>query len=486
MKKFFLFLFIIVLTSFSTLCLYNYLFPNRQLVVNSQPAVQYANLPVFSSSNQPVDFTYAAEVVTPVVVHVQTKYFPKYNNRYIDPFRYFFGEDFFGGAPQQHHGQAKVSFGSGVIISADGYIVTNNHVIENGDEIEVTLNDKRSFSATVIGTDHSTDLAVIKIDATSLPYINFSNSDEVKVGEWVLAVGNPFNLSSTVTAGIVSAKGRNLNILKDQAAIESFIQTDAAVNPGNSGGALVDLSGSLIGINTAIATPTGSYAGYAFAVPSNLVKKVMEDIIEYGIVQRGILGVTIKDIDKDLADKIGIQSLEGAYINSIVNGSSAEEAGLKEGDIIIEINGVKILGATSLQEQVAHYRPGDQLSIKAIRNKQSKSFSAQLKNIAGNTNVIQKETVDNLSALGVEFKELSSKELKALGIDGGVQITGLKDGILKKSTTVKQGFIITKIDNQKIKSVQDIANVLSKKKGGILLEGRYPEYSGVYYYAFGI
>jgi len=451
-----------------------------------KPSVRFAN--VNALDQRPSDFIYAAEVSTPTVVHIRTKHFPKQTQlRHNGQFHNFYEEYFFGGrsrVPQTN--QVRESFGSGVILFKDGYIVTNNHVVEDGDELEVTLADNRIYKATLIGTDKSTDLAVIKIDETDLPAVLFANSDEVKIGEWVLAVGNPFNLSSTVTAGIVSAKGRNINILKDKFAIESFIQTDAAVNPGNSGGALVNLNGELIGVNTAIATPTGSYAGYAFAVPANIVGKIVDDIIEFGVVQRGLLGVSIADMNINLLEETGAKVRTGAYVNSVVEKSAAEIAGLKKGDVIVKINDVEIKGASSLQEQVALYRPGDKINVTVDRAGEEKVFKALLKNKQGNVKVVKEEKPSITEKLGVVFETVSKKDLKALKIDGGVRVQGLVRGILRDYTNIKEGFIITKLDNTKVATKEELIELLAQKNGGVMLEGFYPGIPGMRFYAFGL
>ncbi|MGB0430029.1 MAG: S1C family serine protease, partial [Bacteroidia bacterium] len=338
MKKILSLMVIALVASAVTIGAYEYLELGKQQVIiektESTPAYRYVDNAV--SSNGLADFTTAAELSTPSVVHIISTKVSTYNS--YDPWRELFGDDFFGGAPQNPKERRQQSSGSGVIISEDGYIVTNNHVVSAADEVEITLFNKESYVATVIGTDPTTDLALLKIDAENLPRLKFANSDDVRIGEWVMAVGNPFNLESTVTAGIVSAKGRNINILRDQYSIESFIQTDAAVNPGNSGGALVDLSGNLIGINTAIATPTGVYAGYSFAVPANIVNKVCEDLKNYGMVQRGFLGVMIKGVDSRLADEFDLDVSSGVYIDNLVEDGAAAEAGIEKGDVIIEID----------------------------------------------------------------------------------------------------------------------------------------------------
>ncbi len=300
----------------------------------------------------PVDFTQAAERSVEAVVHVKTKYYRQ--QQYVDPFYHFFF-----GRPQQSQQPSAIASGSGVILSNDGYIVTNNHVIEDANEIEVVLNDKRTFAAQLIGTDPNTDLALLKIEATDLPTIEIGNSDDLRVGEWVLAVGNPFNLTSTVTAGIVSAKARSINILNSDMKIESFIQTDAAVNPGNSGGALVNTRGQLVGINTAIASQTGSYAGYAFAIPTAIMQKVVADLRQYGTVQRALLGIRMLDITQQVKDQLSLESMEGVYVGEVISGSAADKAGMKAGDVIVQVDGRPINASSQLQEQIGRKNPGD-------------------------------------------------------------------------------------------------------------------------------
>lgn len=450
--------------------------------------VQYSknNLPVrrvnyIPPPGSPVDFTSAAEYTVKSVVHVKTSYSAK-TNPGISPFIDPFGGLFFG-QPQQMPKQQ--SSGSGVIISEDGYIVTNNHVVEGADDVDVTMDDKRSFTAKVIGTDPSTDLALLKIDVKGLPYSSYGNSDNVRIGEWVLAVGNPFNLTSTVTAGIVSAKARNIHILDNTnlSSIESFIQTDAAVNPGNSGGALVNTNGELIGINSAIASNTGSYTGYSFAIPVNIVKKVVNDLMEYGTVQRGFIGVSIKDIDADFAKEKDIKNLDGVYVNGLTKGGAAAEAGLLEGDIITEINGINVKSSPELQEIVGRYHPGDKIDVTLIRDNAEKTVAVTLRNKDGNTKVI-KNDVEVVNSLGALLEPVNKEEMKKLGITGGVKIKDLNSGKLKNAG-IDKGFIITGIDNKPVDSVNDVTSYLQNKKGGVLIEGVYP--SGMRaYYGFGM
>ncbi|MEE1089990.1 MAG: Do family serine endopeptidase, partial [Paludibacteraceae bacterium] len=355
--------------------------------------------------------------------------------------------------------QYREGSGSGVIISTDGYIVTNNHVIDNASTVEVTLNDKRKFDAKVIGTDPSTDIALLKIEADSLPIISFGNSDNLHIGEWVLAVGNPFNLTSTVTAGIVSAKARNINILNAEMKIESFIQTDAAVNPGNSGGALVNTRGELIGINTAIASQTGSYTGYSFAVPISIVSKVVADLKEYSVVQRAVLGVQIADINDELAKEKNLKTLKGAYIVAVQENSSAADANLKEGDIIISINNQTVNSVAELQEQVSRYRPGNDIKVNYIRDNKTQSVIIKLKNRSGNTNVIK--IADN-SILGATFKEIDKHIVEKFRLNSGIQIDTIdKNGALAKAG-LKKDFIILKVNSQPIRSEKDLTTIVNQ------------------------
>ena len=440
---------------------------------------------ITDKAQQYFDFTYAAKVTTPAVVHVKsTAVQHNTGQRSRHPFEDFFGDQWLFGQPRQQ--QPQTASGSGVIISQDGYIITNNHVIQGADEIEITLHDNRSYTAQLIGTDPSTDLALLKIEDSGLEYIPFANSDSVEIGSWVVAVGNPFNLSSTVTAGIVSAKGRNINILQGQSAIESFIQTDAAVNPGNSGGALVDISGNLVGINTAIASPTGSYSGYSFAVPSNLARKVIVDIKEFGIVQRGFLGITIRNVDSKLAEELNLDEPNGVYIDEVANNSAAEDAAIKKGDVIKSINGLRTTSAPELQEVVGRFRPGDDITINYIRDGKLKSTTVKLKNRNQGTELLSKNKIEVAEILGASFTDVDKKELKEMGIEGGVKVNNIKEGKISRYTDMRDGFIITKIDNTPVISVEQLLSLLDKKKGGVMIEGKYPDYPGSYYYAFGL
>ncbi len=428
------------------------------------------------------DFTVAAELSVNAVVHVKTKFKAQKQNFSADPFfEWFFGRPQF----QERDVPQQMATGSGVIISQDGYIVTNNHVIENSSEIEVVLNDKRTFKATLVGADPNTDIALLKIDATQLPVILFGNSDALKVGEWVLAVGNPFNLTSTVTAGIVSAKARNINIINAEMKIESFIQTDAAVNPGNSGGALVNTRGELVGINTAIASQTGSYAGYAFAVPTSIVQKVVADLKQYGTVQRAVLGVQIRDISAELAEEKKLKTLDGAYVAGVVEMSAAAVAGIKEGDIIQQVNNVQVKSSSELQEQIGRYRPGDKVTLKVLRNNVEQTLSVTLKNRQGTTDVIS--NVLDLNELGAEFVEVPEKVKKSLGLSYGLQIKSIKKGKLQDAG-ISNSFVILKINNQPIRSEEELEKIYTAAKNSaergekvLFIAGVYPNGKVAYY-----
>lgn len=444
--------------------LMNRMNPNSSMAMNSQPPIRNVSL---LNTAPPADFTTAAELSVTAVVHVKTltNRSAQMGGQFFDPFQFFWGQPTPQQAPQQQ------SAGSGVIISDDGYIVTNNHVIDQADEVSVTLDNKQSYTAKVIGTDPSTDLALLKVEGKGLPFMRWGNSDQVKVGEWVLAVGNPFNLTSTVTAGIVSAKARNINILPSQRfPIESFIQTDAAVNPGNSGGALVNAGGDLIGINTAIASTTGSYAGYSFAVPVNIVRKVVMDLMEFGTVQRGFIGVSIRDLDADFAKEKSISSLNGVYVNGLTESGAAASAGIKEGDVIVSINGSAIKSSPELQEQVGRYRPGDEIAVTIIRGGMEKTLSVTLRNRDGETRIRRNEAAQ---VLGATLETAKDSEISRLGIQHGVKVKELNSGKLK-SAGLREGFIITSIDNKAVKSPQEVLAYLESREGGVLIEGIYP------------
>jgi serine protease Do len=439
-----------------------------------------------------LDFTMVAEKVMDAVVHVKSTITPRaQQGRERDtpmPFRDFPFEDFFfRDFPRQDRPPVPQSgTGSGVIISEDGYILTNNHVIDNADDIEITLHDNRSYKAVVIGTDPSTDLALLQIKDKNLPFLAFADSDVVRVGEWVLAVGNPFNLTSTVTAGIVSAKGRNINILREQFAVESFIQTDAAINPGNSGGALVNLSGGLIGINTAIASRTGSFAGYGFAVPSNIAGKVAADLMKYGTVQRAVLGISIRTIDGNLAKEKSLNVVRGVYVDTLLENSAAGAAGILPGDVITAVDGMETNSTPKLQEQIARRRPGDEVELSILRNGKKQNIKVQLGSRTRDVVSIKKEDTDLMNRLGADFETLDKTRAKSLEIDGGVVVKSLNAGIIRRNTQMREGFIITKINNIPVRNTEELIEKLRKTEGGVMLEGIYPDVPGVHYFAFGM
>lgn len=444
-----------------------------------------------------VDFTQPAQAATPAVVHIKTKTNAKQVNNNLprtqrqNPFSDLFGDDMFdqlfGGGrsiiPEQR------ASGSGVIISDDGYIVTNNHVVQNADEITVTLNNKKTFKAKVIGTDPSYDLAVIKIDASGLPYLLYGNSDDVKIGQWVLAIGYPLNLETTVTAGIVSAKARSLGLNRDKTGnpnggVESFIQTDAAVNMGNSGGALINTDGTLIGVNSAIASPTGYYSGYSYAIPVNIVKKVVDDIMKFGTVQRGYLGIAFGNAG-DMTDEakkkynVPAEAYDGIYATDVPKDGGAYAAGIKIGDKIAKINGVDITGAGELQEQVSRYKPGDKVAVTYERNGKQQTTNVTLKNKAGTYDIVKNDEVTDL--LGADFVTLDSKKAKEYGIAGGVVVKKIKEGAINDQTRMKDSFIILKVNDKDVKSVDELKAAIGQEKS-VTITGFYPGYDGLYEY----
>lgn len=487
MKRFSALLAAAILGSLLTLGAYQYFVKPEQPVtvqyVSGTPVSRIALTKDENGNTVPLDFTAVAEKVTPTVVHIKsTQKSTKTQPQYIDPFRDFFGPRNFG--PSQ-------SSGSGVIINAGGYIVTNNHVVQDADVVEVTLSDNRTFKAEVIGTDPDTDLAVVKINQSNLPFLSFVDSDQSKVGEWVLAVGNPFNLNSTVTAGIISAKGRNIDIInrnngEGNTAIESFIQTDAAINPGNSGGALVNLSGGLLGINTAIASPTGAYSGYGFAVPSNIVSKIVEDLIKYGTVQRGWLGVTITSVNSQLVKQYDLEVSEGALVTGFADKSSAKDAGIKEQDVVVKIDNTPIKTSAALIEMVGRHRPGDKLMITVNRKGKEITMPVVLKNRDGEVAVVKPEDKPVQAALGVELEDLDAKTLKQLELTNGVRVKSLGNGKISKYTDIREGFIITRVNEEPVKSVKEFNEIIKKKKPGelVILTGTYEDFPREFNYAF--
>ena len=458
------------------------------LKVNATPATTSA-VPA-----QPVDLTYAAEKSLPSVVHILSTKNSKVQTVEVesDPFSDFFGDPFgFFGNPQGNGGKQKrrvrtpkqQGSGSGVIISADGYIVTNNHVVADADELTVTLNDNKEYSARIIGTDKTTDLALIKIDGKNLPAITIANSENIKVGEWVLAVGNPFNLTNTVTAGIVSAKGRSLY----KNGVESFIQTDAAINPGNSGGALVNTRGELIGINAMLYSQTGSFSGYGFAIPTSIMNKVVDDLKTYGTVQRAVVGIQGSDVknyvdgQKEQGKDIDLGTMEGIYVAKVTEESAAEEAGLKEGDVIIAIDGKEMNKMADMQEYLAKKRPGDKVTVTYLRDKKKNTKSITLKNEQGNTQVVKKADLD---VLGGNFRSITDAQKQQLNIGYGLEVLKVNSGKLKNAGITK-GFIIQRVNDNAVKTIEDLQNIVkdaSTSKDPVLyIQGVYPTGKKAYF-----
>ncbi len=442
-------------------------FQSKQVVLETSNPNQsnFSNVNYIGASASSLDFINASKASTPTVVFIKTLT----NQRaYQDPFNDFWsGMDFFG-----RRGPV-ASSGSGVILTDDGYIVTNQHVIKNADQIEVIMNNnKQSFKATVIGSDASTDLALLKIEGSTLPHIVLGNSDLVEVGEWVLAVGNPFNLASTVTAGIVSAKGRNINIVNNQFPIESFIQTDAAINPGNSGGALVNLEGKLIGINTAIASNTGSYNGYGFAIPVNIVAKIVKDLIEYKEVQRGFTGMEVKDVDAASATRLKIKDNHGVLVDKMLPEGPAELAGIRQGDLVIKINDKNIDSKANFDEQIAYLRPGDKIAVAYLRNGKEELSTIKLINNEGNNAILKKGTVvsENLAA---EFQPISKIEKDKFGINFGYRVSNIRQGRAAQMG-IQEGFIITSVNRREFEKVEDLIRALESARGQVSIEGVFP------------
>jgi serine protease Do len=466
---------------------YKLMEPKKVLSFETQQKVNYVRVaghtPGLSSAGL-LDFTVPAALSTPAVVHITNNMkVKKSSDNMMDPFEFFNH----GGMPMSRGPQK--AFGSGVIISSDGYIVTNNHVIEDANNIQVILENKQQYKAKLIGTDPTTDIALLKIQAEGLPILKFGNSDDVKVGEWVLAVGNPFNLTSTVTAGIVSAKGRNIGILgspgegdpqedgnkpKVNTSVESYIQTDAAVNRGNSGGALVNVNGELIGINSAIASGTGNYEGYSFAVPVNLVKKVVDDLRNFGTVQRGFLGVSISDVSAELVDakKLNDKEIKGVYVGAVTSDGAAKASGIVDGDIILKIQGTAVNSASELTEQVARFRPGNSIAVVVLRNGAEKTFNATLKNSQGNMDIQKSPVLASSNAAGIQTIPLTAGELKKFNKPFGVKIIKEGEGIFKKMG-IKPGFVILNINDQDIKSSEDIEGALENSSDSISFSGFY-------------
>lgn len=482
-KQFSSMLFVALLSGIFSVFIYQKLVnPNTVTVVENKTPTSngvLTNLNIKDGSL--TNFEYAAEISTNAVVHIKTE---SVYQQQIDPlYEFFYGRSF------KQQPQVVQGAGSGVILSDDGYIVTNNHVIDRTSTINVTLNNKKTYKAELIGTDPSTDLALLKIDAKNLPSVGFGNSNDLNVGQWVLAVGNPFNLTSTVTAGIISAKARNINILSGNNGnglppIESFIQTDAAVNPGNSGGALVNANGELIGINTAIQSNTGSYTGYSFAIPSNIVQKVVNDLKEYGTVQRAFIGVSIKNIDEQVVEELSLNDMSGVYVNSVTKNGSASKAGIKSGDIIKKVGSKNVTDVPELQEQISQFRPGDKVNLTIYRENKELEIPVVLKNLNGEEDLISYEENKIHRLLGARLGDLDAKQKKELNIEDGIKVEEVFAGKMR-SVGIREGFIITKINHTPVKSVKTFTDILSTTKGGVLIEGFY-ENGKREFYGFGV
>lgn len=478
MKKLISTVFVACLGGIAALTATHYFYTNKQ---SSQVIKPNLHQPItlvnsLGSGGMTTDFTNAAEKSVNAVVHIKTTS-ENVNNLNYDPF----AEMFFGPQKRQQN-YTQQSSGSGVIISDDGYIVTNNHVIAGADKIEVIMNDKRTYEGTIVGADASTDVALVKINEKNLPFLNYGNSDAVKVGEWALAVGNPFNLESTVTAGIISAKGRSNILDNSKRPIESFLQTDAAVNPGNSGGALVNTNGELIGINTAIASNNGAYQGYSFAVPVNIVKKVVSDLVEFGTVQRAYIGVSIRDIDSKFAQEKNIKQLNGIYVNGLTDGGSAQDAGIQEGDVITKVEDISVGSVSALQEQISKYRPGNKIKVVVLRDNKELNLEVVLKTLDNTTKLVKKSELvkATINTLGAEFSEVTNDELARLRLNNGVKVHKLSNGKFAQ-VGIKEGFIITSIDSKKVSSPKDIQEIMSNKSGIISVQGYYPNGLGITY-----
>jgi Do/DeqQ family serine protease len=475
---------------------------------NNNPNFQAANIPsnykyagFFDSNGNPsagpADFTEAAAAAIPTVVHIRTKTNPHQVSNNLpnqqNPFSDLFGDNsdlfnqFFGNGRQQRI-YPSIGSGSGVIISDDGYIVTNNHVVAGADEVTVTLSDRKTYTAKVIGSDPSYDLAVVKVDAHNLPFMLYGNSADVKIGQWVLALGYPLNLDATVTAGIISAKSRSLGLNRDRTggqsmAVESFLQTDAAVNPGNSGGALINTNGQLIGINSAIASPTGYYNGYSYAIPVDIVKKVVNDLVKYGSVQRGFLGAMFIDAgrltDQDKKKANIPAGVDGIYITDLTKDGAAIAAGIQKGDVIKKINNVAVNSGSELQEQLSNFRPGDKVDVTVLRDGNERTFQVTLKNNAGTYAIVKPAGM--IDKLGAELQTLDPKKAKEYGIDGGVVVRKINEGAINDQTRMRDGFIITKANGKDVKSVDDLKNIIGNNKD-VTITGIYPGYSEPFEY----
>ena len=451
--------------------------PVSQIEQAQQVQVQRA---AFLPAEGTPDFVDAAERSVDAVVHIMTKVV-RQSNTYDDFFGALLGQLY--GYPGQTRNNTMVAYGSGVVLTPDGYIVTNNHVVEGADEVEVTFNNKVKKTASIVGTDPTTDLALIKVDGEDLHYLTFGDSDNVRIGEWVLAVGNPFNLTSTVTAGIVSAKARNLSILGEGTSVESFIQTDAAVNPGNSGGALVNTKGELVGINAAIASHTGSYEGYSFAMPSNIVRKVVDDLLLYGETQRGYIGIYPAELTQELAEKEGLENIEGVYVADVTEGGAAVMAGVQKGDVVTAINGKKVNTVTQLMESIRQYRPGDRVNVEVNRKGHHHQYELTLLNEAGNVDVVKKGDSFYNSEFGLMLRPINQNDMSRLNIKKGLKIVEIRQGRFMNSG-VPVDFVITKVNGTAVNSKTDLENALKNSRSRrTTIEGVYPNgMMGTFYY----
>ncbi|HJU45196.1 MAG TPA: trypsin-like peptidase domain-containing protein [Chitinophagaceae bacterium] len=450
---------------------------------NDKMPVNYAGFfdKMDGSTAGPADFTAAAAAAIPATVHITTKSTIQVTPR-RSPFSDMFPDldDFFGGpgAPRSVPQQAS---GSGAIISEDGYIVTNNHVVDGANEMTVTLSNKKTFKAKLIAADPSSDLALIKVEAKGLPFLVYGNSDEVKIGQWVLAVGYPLTLETTVTAGIVSAKGRTLDINRrqSQTPVESFIQTDAAVNPGNSGGPLINTEGQLIGINSAIASPTGSYAGYSFTIPVNIVKKIVNDIMKFGTPQRAFLGIQYpKDgLNEEQKKEQGIKDGEGVYVMEVTANGAAADAGIKKGDFITKIDNVPVYSGADLVAQIALHSPGNKITVSYMRDGKERTASITLRNSSGNTDIVKTSALDKL---GAELVTLTKEQAKSLGIKGGVLVKSIGANGLLSKVRIQEGYIIIRANGKDVISTDDLRKIMESASGSIKMEGIYEGYEGTY------
>ncbi|MBX3253537.1 MAG: trypsin-like peptidase domain-containing protein [Chitinophagaceae bacterium] len=480
------------LTAFGVMYAYNS-YVQKPVAVQDGVKIPANYAGLFDGNNipGPVDFEQPAKTAVPAVVHITTIIGKEQvsNNlpRRSNPFRGLvpddFFDDFFGDSPQMRSVPQRAS-GSGVIVSQDGYIITNNHVIDGASEIKVGLSDKRSFTAKLVGADPSSDLAVLKIETKSLPFLLYGNSDNVQIGQWVLAIGYPLNLETTVTAGIISAKGRTLglNARRSQTPIESFIQTDAAVNQGNSGGALVNTNGELIGINSAIASPTGSYAGYSYAIPVNIVKKIVNDLIQFGTVQRAYLGISYlpDEAPDSQKEKVGYKSGMGVYVTDVAKDGAAVAAGIKAGDYITKVNGIPVTSGNEMVEQIARLKPGDKIAVVYQREGKERAVDVTLKNKSGTYDVVK---VSALDEFGADFVVLDKKKAAEYGQKGGVIVKKInQNGLIDGQTRMKDGFVILRVNDKPVASVEELASEIQKAGSNIKLDGFYPGFEGLYTY----